>query len=923
MDKFDYSNTGDELFSFETIEDDVPVTCLGIEFKNDKERKAYFLKLLAEKLKDPEFRKVEGFPIGKDEDILALSDPPYYCACPNPWLNDFIAEWEAQKPKKPADWVYKREPFASDVSEGKNDPIYNVHSYHTKVPPKAIMRYILHYTDPGDIIYDGFAGSGMTGIAAYRCGMPEYTNDIIKSTNYSLNNDISKLNVGMRKAILNDLSPAAFFISRNFNSCKNKDLENKTVQEAIADVKAKWGWMFETTNEHGEKGEINYTIWSEVFTCPTCGEELIYFNQAVNREDGTVLKQFPCPNCSTMINKKTAKKVMEVSYDSLLKKTVTTAKLVPVLINFTIGKSRFEKCPDEYDIQKLMKIQNLEIPYRIPIELLPDGYNTEQPKKSNGYEYVHQFYTKRNLIVLSAMWEQLPPLSRFSLTNSLSRNLTRLNRFVVNSHNPHGRINGPLTGTLYVPSEQVEQSAFSLFTEKLLKEGWSTHGNVSSISSSTKIQIRDNSIDYIFTDPPFGSNINYSEMSFIWESWLKLKTNTKEEAIENEVQGKGINEYRNLTYLCFKEMYRILKPGHWMTVEFSNSENSVWNAIQNSLTDSGFIIANVSILDKKHGGVRAMSIQTCMKEDLVISAYKPDESFESQITSSDGVNGVWNFVRKHLEYLPVVKESGKEHISYSTVSERDPRILYDRLVSYYVGHNILLPISSPDFLAELDKHFVERDGLYYLPEQVVQYDKLKAQNKIGDEDTTGSLFVHDESSAIAWIREQLKKKTLTTGELTPLFMQELNSWDKNEKRLELAELLEENFLRYDGIGSVPSPIHGYLSTNYKDLRNLDKDNPSLMAKAKGRWYVPDPNKQADLEKLREKGLLREFNGYLQTKGKLKEFRLEAVRAGFKKAWSEKEYKLIIDFAKRIPESVIEEDTKLLMWYNGALTRSEQ
>ena len=164
---------------------------------------------------------------------------------------------------------------------------------------------------------------------------------------------------------------------------------------------------------------------------------------------------------------------------------------------------------------------------------------------------------------------------------------------------------------------------------------------------------------------------------------------------------------------------------------------------------------------------------------------------------------------------------------------------------------------------------------------------------------------------------------MTTGEMTPLFMQELNSWDKNEKRLELAEILEENFLRYDGVGDVPSPIHSYLSTNFKELRNMDKDNPALMVKAKGRWYVPDPNKQADLEKLREKGLLREFNGYLQAKGKLKEFRLEAVRAGFKKAWSDKDYKLIIDFAARIPSSVIEEDPKLLMWYNGAVTRSER
>ena len=66
-----------------------PVECLGLTFANDDERREYFLAKLAEKLKDPEFRAIEGFPIGTDEDILALSDPPYYTACPNPFIADF------------------------------------------------------------------------------------------------------------------------------------------------------------------------------------------------------------------------------------------------------------------------------------------------------------------------------------------------------------------------------------------------------------------------------------------------------------------------------------------------------------------------------------------------------------------------------------------------------------------------------------------------------------------------------------------------------------------------------------------------------------------------------------------------------------------------------------------------------------------
>ena len=926
MDKFDYKNSGNELFTVETIEEDVPVTCLGKEFKNDKERKEYFLGLLAEKLKNPEFRKIEGFPIGSDEDILALSDPPYYCACPNPWLNDFIKEWESQKPDKPANWIYKREPFASDVSEGKNDPIYNAHTYHTKVPHKAIMRYILHYTDPGDIVLDCFCGTGMTGIAAQKCDDTNTLAEIGMSINADgtlTQVDSSAIyNKGVRHAILNDLSPIASFIAYNYNSSQNIESFRKESEFILKELERKCGWMYKTLSPEGDEGTINFTVWSDVFICPHCGTEVVFYDAAVNEETGKVADTFLCPHCKAQLTKKILERAYETDFDPALGENTSIAKTVPVLIDYSVGKKRYQKKPDSNDFSILNKIQSMQIGSWYPADRMPVGKESRRNDKI-GITNTHQFYTKRNLITLSTFRGLIKsPLSLFWF-NSLEHGLSKRVKF--------GHFSFPmstLSGTLYIPSVSRENSPLYFYStrrDKLVKifEDFKCKYNAIETCSSTKLDLEDNSIDYCFIDPPFGANLMYSELSFAWESWLRVKTDNKEEAIENSAQNKGVLQYKELMLNCFKEVYRVLKPGRWVTVEFSNTNQAVWNAIQTSLNESGFIVANVSALDKQIGSFKAVTTSSAVKQDLVISLYKPDESFALQISDSNGISGVWNFIRKHLEYLPVVKEIGVEHKGYLTVPDRDPRILYDRLVSYYVGHNILLPISSPDFIAELDKHFVERDGLYYLPEQVAQYDRMKALNKIGNEDITGSLFVHDESSAIAWIREQLKKKTMTTGEMTPLFMQELNSWDKNEKRLELAEILEENFLRYDGNGDVPSPIHSYLSTNYKELRNMDKDNPALMAKAKGRWYVPDPNKQADLEKLREKGLLKEFNGYLQLKGKLKEFRLEAVRAGFKKAWGDKDYKLILDFASRIPSNIVEEDPKLLMWYNGALTRSEK
>jgi hypothetical protein len=86
-----------------------------------------------------------------------------------------------------------------------------------------------------------------------------------------------------------------------------------------------------------------------------------------------------------------------------------------------------------------------------------------------------------------------------------------------------------------------------------------------------------------------------------------------------------------------------------------------------------------------------------------------------------------------------------------------------------------------------------------------------------------------------------------------------------------------------------------------DAIGLETDDPVLISAAKDKWYVPDPNQAIDLEKLREKSLLREFEEYRQSKQKkLKVFRLEAVRAGFAKAWREKNYQILTNGALRKP-----------------------
>src|SRR5207253_5769273 len=117
----------------QTLMESTQVECLGMTFPGHEARQAYFLEKLQERLKDPAFRIIEGFPIGEDEDILAMSDPPYYTACPNPFLADLVRCYAKQYSPSVR---YQREPHAVDVSEGKTDALYTAHGYHTKVPHK-------------------------------------------------------------------------------------------------------------------------------------------------------------------------------------------------------------------------------------------------------------------------------------------------------------------------------------------------------------------------------------------------------------------------------------------------------------------------------------------------------------------------------------------------------------------------------------------------------------------------------------------------------------------------------------------------------------------------------------------------------------------------------------------------------------------
>lgn len=918
------------LFST-TQKDSGPVECLGQTFPSELARREHFTKLLAEKLKDPAFRKIEGFPQGTDDAILAMSDPPYYTACPNPFLEDFVHHYG--KPYDPS-VKYSREPQTIDVSVGKTDPLYKAHGYHTKVPHLAIVPSILHYTDPGDIVLDGFGGSGMTGVAAQWCGSAP------SSYRHELETEWKKQGKvvpkwGARRVILNDLSPAATFIAANYNLPFDVEAFAKAGKQLLKEIEQEMGWMYETTHTDGKtKGRVEFTVWSEVFTCPHCAGEINFIDEALDEDSKRVRDTFPCPHCSADVNKDSLDRVLESRVDPATGETWRRVKFRPSVMSYVAGGVRREKQVDQDDLAVLAKIDAMPLPVgmptvRFPIEQMYHGSRIE-PK---GFSSVHHFFLPRAGHALAALWtkanahpdKRIREMLLFFVEQSIW-GFSVLNRY---SPSHFSQVNRALNGVYYVASQHAEcspQYNLSGKLDRLIKAfgAYRTAPNYAAINTGTAagLPLRDQSIDYVFTDPPFGENIYYADLNFLVEAWHGVVTDAKPEAIVDKFKNKALPEYQHLMQRCFAEYYRVLKPGRWMTVVFSNSKAAVWNAIQVALQQAGFVVAEVTALDKVQGSYRQVTSTTAVKQDLVISAYKPNGGLEDRFNRAGAtVETAWDFVQTHLKQLPSVKVTSGYPQELLNIVERDPRRIYDRMASWFIRHGTMVPISTPEFLAELPVRFREMDGMVFLPDQLVEYEKARSRIP---QVKQAELFVSDERSAIDWLTNFLLKRPSTRSEIHPEYIPQIGSAKrKGEIIPELDQLLEDNFLRYDGSGEVPSQIHSYLSTNHKDLRGLEKNSAALVAKAKDRWYVPDPNKAQDLEKKREKALLKEFDAYRSFTGrKIKESRLEVLRAGFRAAWASKDYATIISIANKLPEETLQEDEKLLTLYDLALTRTE-
>ena len=504
---------------------DGPVECLGRHFANQRERREWFIERLRKKLRDPEFRARDDFPIGDEETILTLSDPPYYTACPNPFIADFITHHG--RDYDPSDG-YRREPFAVDVSVGKTDPLYKAHGYHTKVPHQAIVPSILHYTRPGDRVLDGFCGSGMTGVATQWCATAPEDYRLRLEADWARQGREPPV-WGARHALLGDLSPAATFIAANYNRPFDAEAFTTAARAILDQVEQELGWMYDTVHIDGAPpGRIDYTVWSEVFSCPECAGEVVFLDEALDAETKRVRDEFPCPHCGATLSKKNLERVMESRTDPVLGTPWKRVSFRPVLIVYKVGGKRFEKQPDARDIGTLQRIEALPFPTEVPTNAFPTTrmYHGSRiaPK---GFTHSHHFFLPRAAHALAALWRRAvahpEPRTRQMLLFFVEQAIWGMSVLARYTPTHYSQVNQYLNGVYYVAAQIVDVSPWYILTGKLSRLGraFARHDRGADAQNLVTTQsaadwspgLPTNSIDYIFTDPPFGENIYYADLN--------------------------------------------------------------------------------------------------------------------------------------------------------------------------------------------------------------------------------------------------------------------------------------------------------------------------------------------------------------------------------------------------------------------------
>ena len=584
----------------------------------------------------------------------------------------------------------------------KHPPVYNMHRYFARRPHNVFQNLIRHYTNQGSIIIDPFCGGGVTVIEALR---------------------------ERRRVVAIDFNPLATFITRMEVTPVQLEDFKEAFEEIKKEVSKRILSLYETRcPKCARKNYSEWNGWHNKLHCPKCGHEFIIRE---SKKIGHGI--YRCPKCDNDCNARESKVGEEI---------------IGLHFKCECGFDS-EKTPDEQDKKVLESIQNTlkDLPkeYSYPKAEIPKGDNTQQIL-SWGYKYFYETFTPRNLLALSYL---LSAIQKFKPNRDIydimmltfGETLTDVTKLVSSV------LKGWQAHAYWIPNEMYEINVWYRFERRFnfifegkkysnetigtyyrpattfqeLESGQATCLILTRFSNDLT-PIPQGSIDAVITDPPYGANVNYSEMSDFWSVWLKdvldqamLNTDgtikREKEAVINRSQNKGIEEYRRLLYEVFKECHRVLKRERWMVMTFHNKDPKVWASLHMATHDGGFSLPedaeNLGLQwqppIKEYTSTIFQKRIGSMLGDFIVSYRRSDERPKYKQIDD-------------LEIGRKVREVAGRIIEYhggATLS-----MIYRGLVPFLTQNGLFHKIPQSGVEPILEKEFEEYNGKWYRKEEI-------------------------------------------------------------------------------------------------------------------------------------------------------------------------------------------------------------
>ena len=583
--------------------------------------------------------------------------------------------------------------YSRSMPASRGSPLYRAFPYPTKIAPEAIALFIASHTNPGDTVFDGFAGSGTTGLAALLCANPP-----VELRNAATREGLH-VSWGPRNAILYELGALGAFVAETLTNPPLPVEFHKAACELLDAANRDIGWMYAARDDSGREGTIRHVVWSEHLRCPRCRGVASLWDGSVSRAPARIAAQWKCPCCGHSVATDAAERLVETMPDDLLGVPSETRMRKPVWLYGRTERTNWARQVDAADIALLEEVRRTPPPDCIPIVEMPWG-DLYRRGYHHGVTHLHHLYTHRNLIAFATLWQyaaSYPNTVRdalqFWLLSYNAAHATIMTRVVAKANQSELVVTSAQPGVLYISGLPVEKNLLAGLRRKLstITSAFAAiHGREGHVEvhqqSSCQTSLPSHSIDYAFTDPPFGANIPYAEINFVNEAWLGRYTQRTDEAIISPSQNKGLEDYQRLLTRSLAETFRILKPGSMATLVFHSSTVQVWRALQQAHTDAGFDVERTSVLDKTQGSFKQITANT-VRGDAVLLLHRREDERPAGAGSPPASNPweVAEMLCRDAMTLPP--------------AQRTAQRLYSHLVNHFLARNQPVPVSAASFYA--------------------------------------------------------------------------------------------------------------------------------------------------------------------------------------------------------------------------------